>query len=101
MCHYTGTMIKTTLRLPEPVAAKLRERSRLEGRSMNDVAIDALARGLGEESPDDALRALRSLIVRPATGVFDPEEHERWRREFGLDGNLQEDLDWVRGSDWS
>ena len=95
-------MTKTTLRLPEPVAAKLRERSRLERRSMNDVAIDALARGLGEESPDDAMRPLRGMIFRPATHKFDPEEFEEMRQRLGLEnGDLQEDLDWVRGSNWS
>jgi plasmid stability protein len=33
--------------VPERVGARLRERARAEGRSLNSVAVDALARGLG------------------------------------------------------
>jgi plasmid stability protein len=33
--------------VPARVGARLRERARAEGRSLNSVAVDALARGLG------------------------------------------------------
>ena len=59
-------MTKTTLRLPEHVMSKLRQRSQIEGRSVNDIAIDALSRGLGEERKEDALRSLGKLLARPA-----------------------------------
>ena len=90
-------MTKTTLRLPGYVVEKLRERSHEERRSMNDVATEALLRGLGEEITDPVM-IFGSLLYRPALERYDPEEHEAWRKKHGLKtGSFDEDLDWIRG----
>jgi plasmid stability protein len=47
-----GEMEQLTIRqVPRTVGARLRERARVEGRSLNSVAVEALTRGagLGEE----------------------------------------------------
>jgi hypothetical protein len=91
-------MAKTTLRLPDYLLEKLRERSREEGRSLNTVAVETLWRGLGlEMAPDDVVGILGDIVVRPATKQFDPEPFERhlagMRREAR---DLTEALDWTR-----
>jgi hypothetical protein len=92
-------MAKTTLRLPENLLDKLRERSREEGRSLNTVAVETLWRGLGREAaPGDAVAFLGDIVVRPATNDFDPEALERrldrTRREAR---DLTGALEWTRG----
>lgn len=97
-CHYDGSMTKTTLRLPDYLLEKLRERSREEGRSLNTVAVETLWRGLGlEAATDDVVAILGDMVVRPATKSFDPEALEQHlagiRREAR---DLTESLDWTR-----
>lgn len=91
-------MAKTTIRLPENLLEKLRERSREEGRSLNTVAVETLWRGLGlEAAPDDVVAILGDIVVRPATKTFDADALEqslaRSRREAR---DLPEALEWMR-----
>lgn len=93
-------MTKTTLRLPEPIMDKLRERSRTEGRSINEVAVEALLRGLGQESPDSVVRILGALLARPATARYDRQRMRQERLRSGMRaGDFSDDLDWIRGSE--
>jgi hypothetical protein len=90
-CHHDGTMRKITLRLPDWEVAELRERGRVERRSMNTVAGDAIARGLaGRDASADDLRALGSMVARPALRAHSPGEGPP-RAE------LDQALDWTRG----
>ncbi|MCX7030829.1 MAG: Arc family DNA-binding protein [Spirochaetes bacterium] len=56
--------------VPKRVGAQLRERARLEGRSLNSVAVDALARGLGVSGDETRYSDLDDLA---GTWVPDPE----------------------------
>ena len=97
LCHYDGTMAKTTLRLPENLLEKLRERSREEGRSLNTVTVETLWRGLGQGAPDDVVVILGDIVVRPATEKFDPEALEHRLAGMGREArDLTEALDWTR-----
>lgn len=79
---------------------KLRERSSEEGRSVNEVAVEALLRGLGQDSPDSAVRILGALLARAATARYDPKRLRQERLRLGLrEGDLCDDLDWVRGNE--
>jgi hypothetical protein len=60
-----------TLRgVPGRVGARLRERAQREGRSINSVAVDALARGLGLDAEPPRYTDLDDLA---GTWVDDPE----------------------------
>ena len=99
VCHHSGAMVtKLTLRLPEPVALRLREQSRAAGLSINETAVRALLRGLGDEAPDADWRMLGDLVEVPPTRRYDPEEIDRLRGTLspGARG-IVEELDWVRG----
>ena len=99
-CHYDGTMAKMTVRLPDPVLERLRARSRLEGRSLNDATVDAILRGLGEVVTDAPWRALGQLVQSPPSESFDLDVIRRARQSLREAGaGLQKDLDWVRGDD--
>jgi plasmid stability protein len=91
-------MIKTTLRLPDRLVEALRERSRQEGRSLNDVAVEALRRGLGEDTEEDeTIAALRDIIDIPAAKRFDAEEHRRRSADVPRVAELLHDaLEWTR-----
>ncbi len=56
--------------VPARVGARLRELARAEGRSMNSVAVDALARGLGVGDVEVSYNDLDDLA---GTWVADPE----------------------------
>jgi len=56
--------------VPARVGARLRERARVEGRSLNSVAVDALARGLGVGDVEVRYTDLDDLA---GTWVPDPE----------------------------
>jgi plasmid stability protein len=56
--------------VPARVGARLRERARAEGRSMNSIAVDALARGLGVGDVEVSYNDLDDLA---GTWVADPE----------------------------
>jgi hypothetical protein len=89
---------KATLRLPVPLLNKLRERSRLEGRSLNETAVQAIERGLGGSSSDDGWLALGSVLEVPPVARFDPDELRRLQADLGPSvRGLSEDLDWTRG----
>lgn len=91
-------MVKTTLRLPGPLMDILRERSRREGRSVNDTAVRALAAGLGNDQIDEGWRTLGALVEAPPTARFDPSALRRQRRRLGgASSGLESDLEWVRG----
>ena len=106
-------MAKTTLRVPDRVIEALRQRSQEEGRSVNDVAIQALERGLGiEEEPDAWWKSLYPLKFTPPTRKFDAEEWDRylkerdkrlgWSRDERLAEarGLQQALQWVKRDSW-
>jgi plasmid stability protein len=56
--------------VPKRVGARLRERARKEGRSINSVAVDALARGLGLDAEVRRFTDLDDLV---GTWIDDPE----------------------------
>lgn len=56
--------------VPPEVDRALRERAKHEGRSLNDVALEALARGVGVPNGDGLYHDLDHLI---GTWVEDPE----------------------------
>ena len=89
--------MKVTLRVPEDLMDRLREKSRVEGRSLNDAAVAALASGLGA-ARDDGWRSLGSLVSVPPERAYDPAEFAKLRAATGacLSG-FMEALDWVRG----
>lgn len=75
-----------TLRnVPEALDRALRERARLEGRSLNDVALHALhqALGLGPETPKR--RDLSSFV---GTWEADPEMEEIFEEQRRIDPEL-------------
>ncbi|MGA8016498.1 MAG: hypothetical protein WCB85_11325 [Candidatus Dormiibacterota bacterium] len=85
-------MEKVTLRLPDWEVDLLRARSRREGRSLNTVASEVLAQGLGEgRLPSEVMRALEPLLARPPVAAPVPLEAEVDRPE------LSSALDWARG----
>jgi hypothetical protein len=88
---------KATLRLPVSLLERLREKSRLEGRSLNETAVEAIERGLGG-APDEGWLALRSVVEAPPSTRYDAEELRRLRARLGPGSRgLSEDLDWARG----
>jgi hypothetical protein len=91
---------KATLRLPAPLLDRLREKSRLEGRSLNETAVRAIELGLGGDSPDEGWLALGSVLETPPTARYDPEKLRQMRARLGPGaGALLEDLDWARGEE--
>jgi hypothetical protein len=91
-------LAKTTLRLPEPLMERLRERSRQEGRSVNEMAVLAIERGLGGNPADEGWLALAPILEEPPTLPYDPDELRQMRARLGpATQGLLEDLDWVRG----
>ncbi len=94
---------KLTVRLPETTIEKLREQSRIEGRSLNETVVLAIRRGLGERVSDDEWwRALGPIHGVPPARAYDEEEVERLIAELGPDRRalargLMEELDWSRG----
>jgi hypothetical protein len=77
---------------------RLRERSRQEGRSLNETAVHAIELGLGAGVPDEGWRAFGSLIEEMPSQRYDPHEfRERWARLGPGARGLGEDLDWARG----
>jgi hypothetical protein len=91
-------LAKATLRLPAPLLERLRERSREEGRSLNETAARAIERGLGGSDSDEGWLALGSVLEEVPTRRYDGDGlRRRWNR-LGRSGHgLHEDLDWVRG----
>jgi len=70
-CMNTRQSEHSTIRgVPARISAKLRERARAEGRSLNSVAVDALARGLGVGDVEVRYTDLDDLA---GTWVPDPE----------------------------
>jgi hypothetical protein len=98
-CPYNGTMIaKATLRIPRPLLTELRERSRREGRSLNETAVRAIERGLGGIAADEGWLALGSIVETPPALTYDADELRSLRVSLGPGSRgLLEDLDWARG----
>jgi len=89
-------MEKATFRLPEWELERMRARSRRERRSLNAIASEVIARGLGQ-APEVAgqtavAAALGSLLVRPAL-----RRYESSGAEPAADADLIDALDWTRG----
>ena len=66
---YNACMQYTLRKIPRPVDKALRERARREGRSLNGVALEALARGCGVA---DVRVKQRDLSDIAGTWVEDP-----------------------------
>ncbi len=91
-------LAKATLRLPAPLLEKLREKSRQEGRSLNETAVRALERGIRGVASDEGWLALGSVLEEPPMRTFNADElRQRWDRLGPGARGLPEDLDWVRG----
>jgi hypothetical protein len=91
-------LAKATLRLPAPLLEKLRERSRQEGRSLNETAVQAIERGLVGVASDEGWLALGSVLEEQPTRRYDADQlRRRWVRLGPGARGLPEDLDWVRG----
>ena len=89
--------VKTTLRIPEAIMELLHERSRREGRSVNEVAVRALLRGLGEPLHGEGWRVLGPLVEGPPAQACDPEELRGLRSRLGPGSRaLEKELDWLR-----
>jgi hypothetical protein len=87
-------MEKATFRLPEWEMRRLREQSERQRRAMNSVVIEVIARGLGEQPHEhELLRALGTMVVRPALGPYQPARSEG----EGTRPPLTDALDWARG----
>ena len=77
----------TIRQVPKTVGARLRERARLEGRSLNSVAVEALTRGAGlGEQPvlySDLDDLAGSWVADPAfdraIAEMDVVDEESWR----------------------
>lgn len=68
---YDACMVQYTLRnVPRAVDSRLRKRARAERRSLNSVALEALARGAGLGTQEGPHRDLRDVV---GTWVEDPE----------------------------
>lgn len=98
--------LKTTLRLPDRVAKRLKERAARDGRSVNETAVLALERGLDSDAgdSDEWWRALGDLAARPPKkGSFDLEAMRRRRKRLGIAFTredaigAQQALDEIRG----
>lgn len=91
--------IKMTVRLPERVVERLRERSQTDGVSINEAAVRALQSGLGEEVPDTDWRILGDLVEVPPRHRLDVEELRALRQRLHLTGAqaMMDELDWIRG----
>jgi len=92
---------KMTLRLPDYLAKRLREDSEECGRSLNDAAIYAIARGLeAPKSVDEDDRwwlTLGDLLERPPTEKFDLEALRRFHATLPpTDTSIDDTLDWIR-----
>ena len=62
---YNSSMQYTLRNIPEALDAALRERSRVSGRSLNEVAVEALGRGLGLSQ-----EALRHRDLKDLAGTW-------------------------------
>ena len=92
-------MVRVTLPIPERVLLRLRERSQVEGRSMNETAVEALLQGLGEEPPAPDWRILGGLAEVPPAQTYDPAQWTSLRLSDASSArDLEDALDWVRGS---
>jgi hypothetical protein len=92
---------KITLRLPERLVERLREWSQTEGVSVNEAAVRALRRGLGDgdAQPDADWRVLGDLVEVPPAARLDVEELRALRQRLALSGaqGMMDELEWVRG----
>ena len=84
---------KATFRLPEWEMRRLREQSERQGRPLNAVVIDVIARGLGDQPYEqELLRALGGMVARPALAPYEPQAADGVARP-----DLTDALDWTRG----
>ncbi|HVA22935.1 MAG TPA: hypothetical protein VMW62_00915, partial [Chloroflexota bacterium] len=92
----------TTLRLPDYLMDKLRTKSALEGRSLNDTAVDVLLQGLGEPAGQETWRSLRGLVERPPAGNVDLAEVRRLSVQLPpAAAAVIRELDRARQDSWS
>jgi hypothetical protein len=89
---------KATFRVPVRLLDKLRELSKQEGRSLNDMAVLTFERGLGEAPSEEKWQVLIPLLEEIPEGRIDLSEIEKlWEKIGGAGYGLEKDLDWVRG----
>lgn len=88
-------MEKATFRLPEWQLNRMRQKSREERRSLNAVAADVIAHGLGNAvegiERSAATRALGPLLLTPARAAYRPGPRTPSPVQ------LTDALDWRRG----
>jgi plasmid stability protein len=82
--YYEG-MQYTLRNIPSNLDKALRQRARLEGRSLNDVAVEALMRGAGVS--EEAVRH-RDLDGIAGTWIDDPAFDEAMRDQDRIDEDL-------------
>jgi hypothetical protein len=83
---YNACMVQYTLRkVPRAVDSRLRKRARVERRSLNSVALEALARGAGLDPEAGPRRDLRDVA---GTWVEDPEFEKALALQHRIDGRL-------------
>ena len=75
----------TIRQIPEAVDAEIRRRARQEGKSLNEVAIEALARGVGLGGEPVRFRALGDVSGR---WQEDPEFDRAIREQRQIDESL-------------
>lgn len=96
--EYAAGMQYTVRNVPEAVDALLRRRARQERKSLNEVALEAMQRGLGlsesalkhrdlsdiagswkaDRAADEALADQRNVIVRPRGKIEPTDEPDTW-----------------------
>ena len=87
-------MEKATFRLPDWEMSRLRQQSEQQHRALNEVVIEVIARGLGEQPHEqEVLRALGSMVARPALAPY----REQVPDDEATRPNLTDALDWARG----
>ncbi|HXM56646.1 MAG TPA: hypothetical protein VOB72_14715 [Candidatus Dormibacteraeota bacterium] len=87
-------MQKATFRLPDWEMTRLRQQSERQHRSLNEVVIEVIARGLGEQPHEhELMRALGPMVARPALSPY----MEQASGDGSDRPNLTDALDWARG----
>lgn len=84
---YNSRMQYTIRNVPEPVDAALRQSARQQGKSLNEVAVEALARGTGMTESRSRQRDLRDIAGHwhkdpefdRALAAQDTVDEELWR----------------------
>jgi hypothetical protein len=84
-CVYMKSMQYTIRQIPSQVDDALRKKARTEGRSLNEIAVEAITMGAGLAETPIAFHDLDSLI---GTWKADPEFDEIIRAQDQVDPHL-------------